>query len=67
MEVYSDGFKRVVIVGGGLIGIEMVEMFYLRYILVIFLVCEKSYWDVVLFVEEFIMINCYILENYIDL
>ena len=45
MEVASDGLKQAVIVGGGLIGIEMAEMFHSRHIPVTFLVREKSYWD----------------------
>lgn len=66
MEVYSEGLECVVIVGGGLIGIEMVEMFYFCYILVIFLVRELAYWNVVLFREEFEMVICYIWEYGID-
>ncbi len=67
MEAYSDGLKRAVIVGGGLIGIEMAEMFHSRHIPVTFLVREKSYWDAVLPAEESTMINRHILENHIDL
>lgn len=67
MEAYSDGLKRAVIVGGGLIGIEMAEMFHSRHIPVTFLVREKSYWDAVLPAEESSMINRHILENDIDL
>lgn len=67
MEAYSDGLKRAVIVGGGLIGIEMAEMFHSRHIPVTFLVREKSYWDAVLPAEESEMINRHILENHIDL
>ena len=55
------------IVGGGLIGIEMAEMFHSRHIPVTFLVREKSYWDAVLPAEESEMINLHILENHIDL
>ena len=32
MEKYSKGLKRAVIVGGGLIGLEMAEMFHSRHI-----------------------------------
>ncbi|MFT5802108.1 MAG: NADPH-dependent 2,4-dienoyl-CoA reductase/sulfur reductase-like enzyme, partial [Nonlabens sp.] len=38
MERHSTGLKRAVIVGGGLIGIEMAEMFHSRHIPVTFLV-----------------------------
>ncbi|MCF8243803.1 MAG: FAD-dependent oxidoreductase [Saprospiraceae bacterium] len=67
MERYSPGLKRAVIVGGGLIGIEMAEMFHSRHIPVTFLVREKSFWDLVLPLEESQMINRHILENGIDL
>ncbi len=67
MERHSQGLKRAVIVGGGLIGIEMAEMFHSRHIPVTFLVREKSFWDVVLPAEESQMINRHILENGIDL
>jgi NADPH-dependent 2,4-dienoyl-CoA reductase/sulfur reductase-like enzyme len=59
--------KRAVIVGGGLIGIEMAEMFHSRHIPVTFLVREKSFWDVVLPDGESQMINRHILKNHIDL
>lgn len=67
MERHSQGLKRAVIVGGGLIGIEMAEMFHSRHIPVTFLVRENSFWDVVLPAEESQMINRHILENGIDL
>ena len=67
MEKYSEGLKHAVVVGGGLIGIEMAEMFHSRNIPVTFLVREKSYWDHVLPLEESKMINRHILDNHIDL
>jgi NADPH-dependent 2,4-dienoyl-CoA reductase/sulfur reductase-like enzyme len=67
MEAYSPGLKRAVVVGGGLIGIEMAEMFHSRHIPVTFLVREKSFWDVVLPAEESAMINRHILEHGVDL
>ena len=67
MEAASEGLKQAVIVGGGLIGIEMAEMFHSRHIPVTFLVREKSYWNGVLPAEESAMINRHILENGIDL
>lgn len=67
MERHSAGLRRAVIVGGGLIGIEMAEMFHSRHIPVTFLVREKNFWDVVLPLEEAQMINRHILENGIDL
>ena len=59
--------KRAVIVGGGLIGIEMAEMLRSRDIPVTFLVREKSFWNGVLPSGESQMINEHILEHHIDL
>jgi len=67
MEKYSDGLKQAVIVGGGLIGIEMAEMFHSRNIPVTFLVREASFWNGVLPAEESAMVNRHIFENHIDL
>ena len=67
MEYYSEGLKRAVIVGGGLIGIEMAEMFHSRHIPVTFLVREQNFWDIVLPLEEAQMINRHIREHGIDL
>jgi len=67
MEHYSATLSKAVIVGGGLIGIEMAEMFHSRHIPVTFLVREKSYWNMVLPPEESQMINRHILEHGIDL
>jgi NAD(P)H-nitrite reductase large subunit len=67
MEQHSEGLKRAVIVGGGLIGIEMAEMFHSRHIPVTFLVREASYWNAVLPKEESEMVSRHILENDIDL
>ncbi|HMR42522.1 MAG TPA: FAD-dependent oxidoreductase [Saprospiraceae bacterium] len=67
MEQASKNLKRAVIVGGGLIGIEMAEMFHSRHIPVTFLVREKNYWDNILPVEESKMVARHILENGIDL
>lgn len=67
MEAHSEGLKRAVIVGGGLIGIEMAEMFHSRHIPVTFLVRESSYWDNVLPAEESAMVNRHIWEHGFDL
>ena len=67
MEAYSKGLKRAVIVGGGLIGIEMAEMFRSRDIPVTMLVREKSYWDNVLPPEESAMISRHVKDHHIDL
>ena len=67
MEHYSEGLKRAVIVGGGLIGVEMAEMFHSRHIPVTFLVREKNFWDIVLPLEEAQMVSRHIREHGIDL
>ncbi|MCG8331903.1 MAG: FAD-dependent oxidoreductase [Chitinophagales bacterium] len=67
MESHSDGLERAVIVGGGLIGIEMAEMFHSRHIPVTFLVREQNYWNMVLPKEESSMVSRHIKEHGIDL
>ena len=59
--------KRAIIVGGGLIGIELAEMLRSRNIPVTFLVREKSFWNDVLPDEESEMINRHIQEHHVDL
>ena len=67
MEKYSKGLKRAVIVGGGLIGIEMAEMFHSRHIPVTMLVRESNYWSNILPEEEATMVSEHIKKNHIDL
>lgn len=52
----NEGLKKAVIVGGGLIGIEMAEMFHSRNIEVTMLVRDDSYWRSVLPAQEAKMI-----------
>ncbi|RZN83553.1 MAG: NAD(P)/FAD-dependent oxidoreductase [Winogradskyella sp.] len=59
--------KRAVIVGGGLIGIELAEMLNSRSIPVTFLVRENSFWNGVLPAGESEMINRHIKNHHIDL
>ncbi|MBZ9652228.1 NAD(P)/FAD-dependent oxidoreductase [Psychroflexus montanilacus] len=59
--------KRAVIVGGGLIGIELAEMLATRNIPVTFLVREAHFWNNVLPVEEAKLIDRHIREHHIDL
>ena len=59
--------RRAVIVGGGLIGIELAEMLHSRGIHVTFLVRERSYWSNVLPAEESDMINRLIRAHGIEL
>lgn len=59
--------NRAVIVGGGLIGIELAEMLRSRNIPVTFLVREASFWNGVLPIGESALINEHILDHHIDL
>lgn len=63
----KDVCKRAVIVGGGLIGIELAEMLNSRSIPVTFLVRESSFWNGVLPEGESAMINRHIKNHHIDL
>ncbi|MEJ1223248.1 NAD(P)/FAD-dependent oxidoreductase [Sediminicola sp. 1XM1-17] len=70
LEIHApnkDMCKRAIIVGGGLIGIELAEMLRTRDIPVTFLVREESFWNGVLPKGESEMINEHILEHHIDL
>ncbi len=67
MEEYTKDVDRAVVVGGGLIGIEMAEMLHTRHIPVTFLVREKSYFNHVLPPEESEMVNQDIRDHHIDL
>lgn len=67
MEQSTQGIKHAVVVGGGLIGIETVEMLLSRNIGVSFLIREQSFWDLVLPPDESIMINELIKKHKVDL
>lgn len=63
----ESGVKRAVIVGGGLIGIEMAEMLAYKEIPVTFLVREKRFWSNVLPKEESELVGRHMIEHHIDL
>lgn len=67
MEAHTAGISHAVVVGGGLIGIETVEMLLTRNISVSFLIREKSFWDIVLPPEESELINKIIRHHGVDL
>ena len=67
MEASTKGCQQAVVVGGGLIGIEMAEMLRSRCIPVTFLVREKEFWNNVLPNEEAQLVGRHILEHHIDL
>jgi len=67
LESAGKNAKRAVLVGGGLIGVEMAEMLRSRGMDVTFLVREKSYMDYVLPPEESEMVNNEIRSHGVDL
>jgi NAD(P)H-nitrite reductase large subunit len=67
MEQTTRGIKHAVIVGGGLIGIEMAEMLLSRKISVTMLVREKEFWSNVLPVQEANLISRHIRSHRVDL
>lgn len=67
MEENTRDIKKAVIVGGGLIGIEMAEMLRTRNIPVTFLVREPAFWNNVLPMQEATMISRHILSHGVDL
>ena len=67
MEAYTQDARQAVIVGGGLIGIELAEMLHTRGIQTTMLVRESSYWNNILPPEESAMVNREIFNHHIDL
>ncbi|MFH1808127.1 MAG: NAD(P)/FAD-dependent oxidoreductase [Pseudomonadota bacterium] len=59
--------ERAVVVGGGLIGIELGEMLHSRGVQVTFLVREPSYWNNVLPDEESVLVNRLIRRSGMEL
>jgi NAD(P)H-nitrite reductase large subunit len=67
METNTKNIKRAVIIGGGLIGIEMAEMLRTRKIDVCILVLEQAFWNNVLPLQEANMISRHIKSHHVDL
>jgi NADPH-dependent 2,4-dienoyl-CoA reductase/sulfur reductase-like enzyme len=67
MEKNTAGIEHAVIVGGGLIGIEMAEMLRTRNIGVTMFVRESSFWNNVLPKEESELINKHISDHHVEL
>ena len=67
MEKNTKNAKHAVIVGGGLIGVEMAEMLLSRGIGVTFLVRENRFWGNVLPKEEGDLIAKHIQSHHVDL
>lgn len=67
IEQNTQGKRQAVIVGGGLIGIEMAEMLLSRKISVTLLVREKEFWNNVLPMQEASMISRHIRSHHVNL
>ncbi len=67
MEASTRNIRKAVIVGGGLIGVEMAEMLHSRNIEVTFLVREEAFWNNVLPIQESLMISRHIISHGVDL
>lgn len=63
MNQNTRGINTAVIIGGGLIGIEMAEMLHSRKIDVTMIIREKAYWNNVLPIEEAELVTRHILEH----
>lgn len=66
-QLTADGIQKAVVIGGGLIGIELCEMLLSRKIPVSFLVRESSFWRMVLPAEESAMVTRHIHAHHVDL
>ncbi len=67
IETYTQNIGRGVIVGGGLIGIELAEMLRSRNIDVTFLVREDDFWTNILPPQDAALISAHIREHHVDL
>lgn len=67
LEKHTPDIQTAVVVGGGLIGIELAEMLHSRQIPVSLLIREASYWSNALPPEESRMVSRHIKHHGIDL
>lgn len=67
MEESTKGIQQAVIVGGGLIGIEMAEMLLSREINVTFLIREPEFWSITLPMQEANLISRHIRSHHVNL
>ena len=67
LQQCTPNCKKAVVVGGGLIGIELAEMLHSRNIAVTILVREENFWGNILPAAESAMIARHIKEHHIDL
>jgi NADPH-dependent 2,4-dienoyl-CoA reductase/sulfur reductase-like enzyme len=67
MEKTTKGIERAVVIGGGLVGIELVEMLLTRKIAVTFIVRENNYFGNVLPEKEAELLTRLIIAHGVDL
>ncbi len=67
MEANTKSVNRAVIVGGGLIGVEMAEMLLSRNIHVTLLVRETEFWNNALPLQDANLISRHIRQHHVDL
>ena len=67
MEENAAGVKQAVVIGGGLIGVEMAEMLHTRGVHVTMVVREDNFWNIVLPEEESSMVTAHLLSRGIEL
>lgn len=67
MQAQTEGIKQAVVIGGGLIGIEMAEMLHSKGIAVTMLIREKLYWRSNLPEQEAQLITQHITQCGIEL
>lgn len=67
MEKHTQDVQQAVILGGGLIGVEMAEMLHSRHIPVTYLIREKHFWGNMLPEEEATLIDSHLAKHGIDL
>lgn len=67
MEKNTENVNHAVILGGGLIGVEMAEMLHSRHIPVTYLIREEHFWGNMLPEEEATLIDNHLAKQGIDL
>lgn len=67
MEQFTKNIDRAVVVGGGLIGVELAEMLRSRHIGVTMLVRDPHYWSSTLPAEEGKLVGRHLLRHGVDL
>ena len=67
IEENSKQAKTAVLIGGGLIGVELAEMLITRGIKVIFLVREEKFWGNILPDQDASLIGRHIIKHHVDL